>query len=91
MIRKERLTTELKKIAVYDKRRVVLVIQNLSSVNNVYITDRPKDEPETPYFLLAPRETITFMKAFGDQPEIEFYAKADDVTDIVIIEFFKEE
>ena len=91
MIRKEKLTTELKKIAVYDKRRVVLLIQNLSSSNNVYITDKPKDEPDTPYFLLAPRETIVFMKALGDEPELEYYAKADGETEVTIIETFKQE
>ena len=91
MIRREHLTTELKKIAVYDKRRKVLAIQNPSSTVNVYITDKPKETPETPFWLLAPSETIVFAKAFGDEPEIEYYAKADADVDINIIETYKEE
>ena len=88
-IRKEKLTTELKQIAVYDENRVVLLIQNLHTSNNVYITDRPKDEADTPYFLLAPRESIVFMRELGDEPQIAYYAKADGDTDITIIESFK--
>ena len=88
MIRREKLTTELKKIAIYDKRRTVLVIQNQSTSYNVYITDKPKDEPSTPYYILLPQSTIVFSKEFGDEPELEYYAKADGDVIIGIIEFF---
>ena len=89
MIRKETLTTELKKILVYDEKRTVIVIQNLSTSLNVYITDRPKDDVDTAYITLYPGESLILLKAFGDPTEIAYYAKSDGSTPITIMEGFE--
>lgn len=83
------IDTTYRKILVYDKNRVSLVIRNMSTTNDVYISYEPvKDELKS--FKLAPLDGLSFNKELGDETDLEMYAYTNTGSvQLAIIEFFR--
>jgi hypothetical protein len=84
------LTTEWQKIVNYSDTRTVIVISNRDTVNAIEITYEPYN-PHLAVYTLDPLDTITFIKALGDETDKAIYARATVSTSLVqVIEQFSE-
>lgn len=67
------IDTTYRKILTYDSKRTSIIIRNMSSITDVYISYEPIQDLNKS-FLLAPQDGLSLNKFFGDQVDLEMWA-----------------